>query len=130
MDYPSLWLDLFSLFYIENVGARFRIFIGNHSDTNNPFHWYHVQFNLLCTTGYDPILPCVQIICFDEEVFLRVTVFFDDGCVYGLGAECVQYGLRKICAGLQLLGNQEAARKHTAGGQRPQDCCACCVYND
>ena len=75
MDCPSLWLDLFSLFYIDNVDTSFRIFIGDHSDTNHPFHWYHVQFNLLCNTGHDPSLPCVWIIRFDEEVFLRVIGF-------------------------------------------------------
>ena len=89
MECPSLWLNFFSLFYIENVGARFRIFIGNHSDTNNPFHWYHVQFNLLCTTGYDPSLSGVRLMCFDGELFVRVIVFFDDGNFYGLGDERV-----------------------------------------
>ena len=106
MDCPSLWLDFFSLFYIENFGKSFRIFIGDHTDTNNLFHWLHVQFNLPFTTGYDLNLPRFWIIHFDVEVVVRVIVFLDDGCVYVLGPERVRSGLRKICAGLQFIGNQ------------------------
>ena len=99
------------------------ICIGNHTDTNNPFHWDHVQFNLPCTIGYDLSLTCVWLIRFDGEVILRVIVFFNDGRVYRLGDEHLRYSLRQICAGLQLLGNQEAVRKSTAGSQRPRAWC-------
>ena len=61
---------------------------------------------------------------------MRVIFFFDDGRVYGLGAERVQYGLRQFCADLKFLGNQEADRKHTAGGQQPRAWCGYCVYTD
>ena len=91
--------------------------IGNHTDTNNPFHCHRVQFNLPCTTGYDPSLPHAWLISFDGELVVRVIVLFDDGCVYGLGAENVRSGLRQIFAGLQFIGNQETARKRTAGGK-------------
>ena len=89
--------------------------IGDHTDTNNPFHLHHVQFNLLCTTGYDPSLPSLWLICFDGEVIVRVIILFDDKRVYVLGFERVRSGLRKNFAGLQFLRNQEASRKRTAG---------------
>ena len=105
-------------------------FIGDHTDTNNPFHWYHVQFNLPCTTGYNPRLPCVWLIRFNGELVVRVISLFDDGRVYRLGSERVQSGLRKYFAGLKFIGNQEAERKRTDGGQQPRDWCGCCVYTD
>ena len=75
----------------------------DHTDTNNPFHWHHVQFNLPCTTGYGTSLPRVWLLLFDGEVVVIVTVFFYYGRVYGLGAEHVRSILRKICAGLKIL---------------------------
>ena len=130
MDHPSLWMEFFSLFYIENVGTRFRTFIGEHTGTNNQFHWHYVQFNLPCTTGYDTILPRFWLISFDGYGVVRVIVLFDDVNVYGLGAEHVQSGLRHIFAGLQFIGNKEDARKRTDLGKRPQSWCGCCVYTD
>ena len=56
--------------------------IGYYTDTNNPFLWKPVQFNLPCNTGYDPSLPPDRIIRFDGEVVVRFIVFFDDGCLY------------------------------------------------
>ena len=50
-------------------------------------------------------------------LIVRVALFFDDECVYIIGAECVQSGLRKKFAGLQFLENQGADRKRTAEGQ-------------
>ena len=91
--------------------------IGDHTGTNNPFNWHHVQFNLRCNTEYDTNLPHVWLTSFDGEGFVRVIVFFDDGYVYKLGSERVRSGLRKICAGLKFIGNQEAARKRADGGQ-------------
>ena len=64
--------------------------IGNQTNTNNQFHWHHVKFNLPCTTGYDTILRCVNLIRFNGEVFVRFTFFFDYVRVYRLGAEHVR----------------------------------------
>ena len=93
------------------------LYIGNHTDTNNPFHWHHVHFNLPCATRYYTSLPRVWLIRFDGEVVVRVIVLFDYGYVYGLVSERVRSGLRQISAGLQYIRNKEADRKHTAGGQ-------------
>ena len=85
---PFVWTC--SPYFILRLLARaLELCIGDHTDTNNPFHWHHVQFNLPFTTGYDPILLHIQLIRFDGELFVRVIVFFDDGRYYGLGAECV-----------------------------------------
>ena len=91
--------------------------IGEHTNTNNTFHCHHVQFNLPCTTGYDPSLPHVWLIFFNGDLVVRVIVLFDDGSVYGLGAERVKSRLSQICTGLKFLGNQEASRNRTAGGK-------------
>ena len=88
MECPSLWLE-FPLIFIENLARDLELFIDDHRDTNNPFHCRHIRFNLPYTTGYDPSLPRVHLILFDGEVILRVIIFFDDGRVYGLGAERV-----------------------------------------
>ena len=104
--------------------------IGEHTNTNNTFHCHHVQFNLPCTTGYDPSLPHVWLIFLNGDLVVRVIVLFDDGCIYGLEDKHVRYGLRQMFEGLQLFGNQEAARKRTSGGQRLQAWCGCCVYTD
>ena len=82
---------------------NFRTYIENNTDTNNPFHWNHVQFNLSCTTVYDPSLPHVRLICFDGEAVLRIIVIFDYGRVYGLGADCVKSGLSQIFQACNLL---------------------------
>ena len=97
------------VFTLRILAQALEICIGNHTATNNPFHWHHVQINLPCTYGYDPSLPHVHLIRFGGEEVVRIIVFFDDRLFYGLGAERVQSELRKICAGLKFLGNQEAA---------------------
>ena len=87
-------------FALRILARDLELCIGNHTDTNNPFHWHRVKFNLPCTTVYDPSLPHVCLIRFNGEVVSRVIVFFDDGRVYRLGAERVRSGLRNICDGL------------------------------
>ena len=120
-----------SLYFTLRMLARaLKLFIGDHTDTNNPFHWHHVQFNLPCTTGYYPSLSYVRIISFYGELVVRVIVFFDYECVYRLGVEFVRSILKHICAGLKFLGNQEAVRKRTAGGQWPHAWCGFFVYTD
>ena len=108
-------------FTFRTLERALELCIGDHTDTNNPFHWHQVQINLPCTTGYDPSLPCVRLILFNGDVVVRVIVLFDYWYVYGLGAERVRSGLRKNCAGLKFLRNQEAASKLTAGGQLTRD---------
>ena len=127
---PPFGWNCSTYFTLRMFAWASEICIENHTDTNNTFHWHHVQFNLSCTTGYDTSLPCVLFNNFDGEVVVRVIIFFDGRRVYGIGAEHARSGLRQICAGLQYLGNQEAARKCTAGGQWPQDWCGCCVYTE
>ena len=79
----------FPLFLLGILAQALELFIDDIRDTNNPFHCRHIRFNLPYTTGYDPSLPRVHLILFDGEVILRVIIFFDDGRVYGLGAERV-----------------------------------------
>ena len=120
-----------STYFILRMLARaLELCIGDHTNTNNSFHWHHVQFNLPCTIVYDPSLPRVWLICFDRELVVRFIVFFDDERLYELGAEFVRSGLRQIFSVLQFLRNREAARKRTAGGKGPQGWYGCCVYTD
>ena len=78
------------------LARALELFIVNHTETNTPFYWHHVKFNLPCTTVYITSLPSVQLIHFNGELVVRVIVFFDDGCVYGLGYERVRSGFRQI----------------------------------
>ena len=94
---PPFGWNCFTYFTLRMLARALELCIGNQNDTNNLFHWHHVQFNLPFTTGYDPSLPRVWLIHFDGELVVRVIVFFDDGFVYGLGPECVRSGLRKLC---------------------------------
>ena len=119
MECPSLWLNFFSLFYIENVGTCFKYFY-DHTDNNYSFHWHHVQFNLPSIIGYDTSLPRVQIIRFDGEVSVRFFILYGNILAYGLLAEHVRYGLRQFFAGLKFIRNQEAVRKLTARGKQPK----------
>ena len=66
-------------FTLRMLARTLELFIGDHTDTNNPFRWRNVQFNLPCTTGYDPSLHHVRLIHFDGEVVVIVVVLFDDG---------------------------------------------------
>ena len=120
---PPFGWTCYPYFALRMLARALELCIGDHTDTNNPFHWHHVQFNLPCTTGYDTSLPRVWLIRFNGEEDVIVVLFFNDGCVYGLGAEPVKSGLRKIYAGLQFIGNQEADRKRTAIGQKPRAWC-------
>ena len=90
--HPFVW-TCSPYFTLRMLSRALELCIGDHPDTNNPFNWYHVQFNLPCTTRYDPSLPLVGIIRFYGELFGIVVVLFDDGRVYGIGAERVRSGL-------------------------------------
>ena len=81
---PSFVWTCSLYFTLRMLAEALNFFIGDHTNTHNPFHWHHIQFNLPCTTGYDPSLPRLQIIIFDGEVVVRVVLFFDDGSVYRL----------------------------------------------
>ena len=85
---PFVW-TCSPYFTLRMLARALELCIGEHTDTNNPFNWHHVQFNLLCNTGYDTIILHIQLIHFDGELVVIVIVFFDDGRDYGLGAGCV-----------------------------------------
>ena len=88
---PPFGWTCYPCFALRMLARSLELCIGDHTDTNNPFHWHHVQFNLPCTTGYDTSLPHVWLIHFDGEVGLRYVVLFDYGRAYGLRTERVQY---------------------------------------
>ena len=127
---PPYGWNYYPYFTLIILAWDLELCICNNTNTNNPFNWHNAQFNLPCNTGYDPRLPSVLLIRFGGEIVVRFIVFFDDGHVYRLGAECVRFSLRKNCAGLKFIGNQEAARKRTAGGQQLLAWCGCCVYTE
>ena len=76
---PPFGCTCYPYFTLRMLARTLELFIGDHTDTNNPFRWHNVQFNLPCTTGYDPSLLHVQLIRFDGEVVVIVKVLFDDG---------------------------------------------------
>ena len=69
-------------FTLIMLARALELCIGNKTDTNKPIHCHRVQFNLPCTTGYDPSLPSAWPIRFDGEIVVRFIIFFDYGRIY------------------------------------------------
>ena len=72
---PPFGCYCFPYFTLRMLARDLEISISNHTDTNNPFRWHRLQFNLPCTTVYDASLTCVWLVNFYIELVVRVIVF-------------------------------------------------------
>ena len=86
---------------------------GNRKDRSNPFHWERVVLNLPGTRCYNPKLPWVMKVRFDDNLACKVYVYVDDGCLTGWSKLAYWLAARRFCSVLSFLGIQDASRKRT-----------------
>ena len=59
------------------VRLKFEVY-GNRRNTENPFHWDRVEFNLPGSKGYRSDLPSIMKIRFDCHLAVEVFVYVDN----------------------------------------------------
>jgi hypothetical protein len=103
-------------------------------DLSSFFAWDRVRLNLPSSEGYDhvyPVLPRVAKLRKDGDQACEEVAFMDDNRIT-LGPTCdvTHLATRKIAAGIQALGEQEAAQKRRHIGQRNGAWAGKVVYTD
>jgi hypothetical protein len=83
------WMDLRDLPYRSpqwQVFLKLEVY-GDRQDLTNPFHWYHVKFNLPGSRGYRSDLPWGMKIRADGLLAAEIFVYVDNGRAIGATAD-------------------------------------------
>lgn len=103
---------------------------GSPNEPGSAFCWDRVVLNLPCSPTYDPSRPRVMRITAAGKVAAALVAFFDDGRVAAHCTEHTERALRQICARLQHLMIQDAARKRRSVSLRPGAWAGAVVFGD
>ena len=109
---PSLYLSC------RMMARAIEIAKGPPDEKGSPFAFVTVKLNLPGMPTYDPTQPRVQKLNADGRPAGDVVVYMDDGRLIGCDLEQAEAAIRRICATLQALGIQDAARKRRRICQR------------
>ena len=119
---PFGW-TLSPYFDLRMFARAIEIAKGNPLEKHNPFHWTKVCVNLPGDSEYNPAKPRVskiQSVSNGKTFYAAECIaYFDDGRVIADTSDKSKRANRQVCAGIQWLGNQDAARKRRPGGMRP-----------
>ena len=86
---------------------------GHRNDKSNPFHWDHITLNLPGAPDYNPTLPWVMKVRFDDHLACEIYIYVDDGRITGWCKLACWRATRRFCSVLCFLGIQDASRKRT-----------------
>ena len=100
------------------------------ADTTSAFAFCRVEMNLPGSTTYQAGIPRVRRIRIDGLIAVILISYFDDGRVAGPNIYLAEQALRQVVAGIQYLGNQDAARKRRAVSKRPGAWAGSVTYTD
>lgn len=101
------------------LARALELLIGRSSDEHNPFGWASIELNLPGSLTYDPGKTSFAKYRSNSEPSAELVVYFDDGRVMVSNELVTCQALRQVTAGLQYLGNQDAARKRCKPSQNP-----------
>jgi hypothetical protein len=104
---------------------------GDPDDPTNPFRWDEVRMNLPGSPGFNPALPWVSKIRWDDNnIACDIVIFVDDLRVTGpTKNECWKAGQRGAQI-LNHLGLQDAPRKRRNSSQAPGPWSGCILRTD
>ena len=100
------------------VRLKFEVY-GNRRNTENPFHWDRVEFNLPGSKGYRSDLPWIMKIRFDGHLAADVFVYVDNGRPTGYCRDLTWRAARAYGSGCSRRGVQDASRKRTSPAECP-----------
>ncbi len=100
------------------VRLNFEVY-GDRRNTDNPFHWDRVEFNLPGSKGYRSDLPWVMKIRSDGHLASEIFVYVDDGRPTGYCSDITWQAARAYGSGCSRRGIQDASRKRTSPTDSP-----------
>ena len=100
------------------VRLKFEVY-GDRRNTDNPFHWDRVDFNLPGSKGYRSDLPWVMKIRSDGHLASEIFVYVDDGRPTGYCSDITWQAARAYGSGCSRRGIQDASRKRTSPTDSP-----------
>ena len=111
---PSPYITIRLRLLVEDVVR------GDHRDPSNPYHWEAVVLNLPGSAVYDPTMPWVYRVRYEDGKPVMASdhvTFVDDVRGMGSGEEACWKVTSRVAKVLQFFGVQDAARKRRGPSQ-------------